>query len=47
MKELLEASFRVWFDKESDASDEPLLPEGWDKSYVSADGRVVRPTSEV
>jgi hypothetical protein len=47
MKELLEASFRAWVDKESDDSDEPLLPEDWDKSYVSADGRVVRPTSEV
>jgi len=45
MKELWEASFRVWVDKESDASVEPLLPKDWDKSYISADGRVVRPTS--
>jgi hypothetical protein len=42
MKELFEASFRVWVDKESDASVEQFLPEDWDKSFVSADGRVVR-----
>jgi len=42
MKELLEASFRVWVDKESDASEEQFLAEDWDKSFVSADGRVVR-----
>lgn len=45
MKELMEASFRVWIDKESDASVEPLLPTDWNKSYVCADGRVVRPAS--
>jgi len=44
MKELLEASFRVWVDKESDASEERFLPEDWDKSYVSAEGRVIRPS---
>lgn len=47
IKELFEASFRVWVDKESDASVEPFLPEDWDKSYVSAAGRVVRPKSDV
>lgn len=46
MKELLEASFRVWVDKESDALEERCLPEDWDKSYVSADGRVVRSKSQ-
>src|SRR5260370_8996013 len=41
-KELLEASFRLWVDKYSNAKEEGFLSEDWDTSFVSRDGRAVR-----